>query len=194
MFFLLDDFCSEVIAKAPFHKHRQRSSFTRWAFSEQVKQLNNQIRLSFLMPYVYTHIFITKLHFSNVNKNTMISGLWMPLKALLAHKIWDTLLKPRGSSRSCPCTSLLVPVAENIPSEIPILSPLASRALPARCRGRWALLVPATTSRPPCHWLCRRSPGLCFPLPLTCSEVRSRGVPAHSSLFPISRDSSYIKR
>lgn len=159
-----------------------------------MKQLNNQICLSFLMTYVYTHIFINRLHFSNVNKNTMISGLWVPLKALLADKIWDTLLKPRESSRSCPCTSLLVPVAENIPSEIPILCPLASRALPARCRGRWALLVPATALCPLCRWLCQRSPGLCFPLPLMCSEVQSRGVPAHSSPFPISRDSSYIKR
>lgn len=67
-------------------------------------------------------------YFSNVNKNTMISGLWVPLKSVLAHNIWNVLLKPRGSSRCCVCTSLLVPVAENIWSESLILCLCVTRA------------------------------------------------------------------
>jgi len=104
--------------------------------------------------------------FSSVNRNTMISGQWV-------------LLKPRESSRCCLCTSLLGHIVEKVRSESPILSPLASHTLPACWRGRWALLVPATALRPPRRWLCRRSPGSWFPLPLMCSQV----WPVRSSIF-----------
>lgn len=79
----------------------------------------------------------------------MISGLWVSLKALLANEIRNMLLKPRGSSRCCLCTSLPVPIGENFQSERVRACPPASHILPACCWGKWALLVPATTSCPP---------------------------------------------
>lgn len=111
-------------------------------------------------------------YFSNVNKNPMISDLWLPLKALLANKIQNVLLKPRGSSQCCLCTSLPVPVPENIwPERVQACVP-SSHTLPAHCWGRWALLVPAITSCPLRHWLCQSAWACALPGP-RCA-LRSR--------------------
>lgn len=145
-----------------------------------------------ICPYAHFHKQATNC-FSNVNKNTMISGLWVPLKALLAHKIWNMFLKPRGSSRAVCVHASSYPWQKT--------SDQRAWSWPRHFTHTACLLPRYMGAAGPCH--CLMSPvslavleeprlvlSLAFPM---CSQVWSRGVPAHFSLFSMSRDSSSLK-
>ena len=130
--------------------------------------------------------------FSNVNKNTMISGLWVPLKAVSS----QNLKHASEAQREQQVLPVYIPACTHSRKR-PIREP---DRVPPRFTHTVCLLPREMGAAGPCHRLASpvslavlEEPRLMLSLAPMCSQVRSRGVPAQSSQFPMCRDSCYIK-